>query len=49
MTSTTVDTEYKLNEDKTTFTKVYKNLNIGQFGPHLMAVTGLVLTPLFNR
>ena len=27
MTSTTVDTEYKLNEDKTTFTKVYMMVN----------------------
>ena len=27
MTSTTVDTEYKLNEDKTTFTKVYMIVN----------------------
>ena len=27
MTSTTVDTEYKLNEDKTIFTKVYTIVN----------------------
>ena len=27
MTSTTVDTEYKLNEDKSTFTKVFGALN----------------------
>ena len=57
MTSTTVDTEYKLNEDKTTFTKVYMIVNsqcglafeIGQFGPHLIAVSSLVLKPSFNR
>ena len=28
MTSTTVDTEYKLNEDKSTFTKVFGALHI---------------------
>ena len=27
MTSTTVDTEYKLNEDRTTFTKVHMIVN----------------------
>ena len=53
MTSTTVDTEYKLNEDKTTFTKVYMMVNSQRRLAFeiccLMAVSGLVLTTFFNR
>ena len=34
MTSTTVDTEYKLNEDKSTFTKVFGALNRNDVTKH---------------